>query len=76
VSLNFKVPFEFRLRFKMAALREQLTMTEFLLRLVSEHMEAESRHDESDTEGRRDAHRTDGIGAERMSRELWAASDE
>jgi hypothetical protein len=39
VSLNFKVPFQVRQKFKIRAARHNMTMTELLLRLLDEGME-------------------------------------
>jgi hypothetical protein len=50
VSLGFKVPFEFRRRFKTQAVREGCTMNQLLLRAFDALLARESRTRESDAD--------------------------
>jgi hypothetical protein len=50
VALCFKVPFHFRQWFKLEALREELTMTEFLIKVTEWYVQAHSDTSASDTE--------------------------
>lgn len=42
VALCFKVPFEFRRRFKLEAVRRNLSMTELLIRATESYLVADS----------------------------------
>ena len=46
VSLNFKVPLQLRLEFKVYAARHNMTMTELLLQLLEERLFSEQYHDQ------------------------------
>ena len=46
VSLNFKVPLQLRLEFKVYAAQHNMTMTELLLQLFEERLFSEQYHDQ------------------------------
>jgi hypothetical protein len=46
VALCFKVPFEFRRRFKLEAVRRNLSMTELLIRAAESYLLAEAEQTE------------------------------
>jgi len=50
VALCFKVPFRFRQWFKLQALREGLTMTDFLIKSTESYVEAHKHSSTPDTE--------------------------
>ncbi len=50
VALCFKVPFRFRQWFKLAALREGLTMTDFLIKATEWYVQAHNDTSAADTE--------------------------
>ncbi len=50
VALCFKVPFRFRQWFKLEALREGLTMTDFLIKATEWYVQAHNDTNAADTE--------------------------